>query len=37
MVANEDLEKARAYSNHIAGTNGLMSPPKDTKISFLSG
>jgi len=34
MVASEDLEKARAYSNHIPGTNGLMSPPKDIKISL---
>ena len=33
MVANESLEKARAYLNQVPpGADSLMSPPKDTKV-----
>jgi len=29
VVANEGLEKARAYLNQVPGTDGFTSPPKD--------
>ena len=29
MVANEGLEKARAYLNQVPWTDGFTSPPKD--------
>jgi len=32
MVANEGLEKARAYLNRSYKTNSLMSPLKDMKV-----
>ena len=33
MVANEGLEKARAYLEWSPGANGIMSPLKDTKVT----
>jgi len=34
MVANEGLEKARAYLKWSPGVNGIMSPLKDTKATL---
>ena len=34
MVANESLEKARANLSQTPGTDGLMSPLKDMKVTL---
>lgn len=36
MVDDEGLENAKAYLIGSPGTNGLMSPPKSTKVTLIS-